>query len=111
MNTSETLSETTVNSLGMEFVMIPPGSFKMGGDKSHEQAEDHENPIHAVSFSKSIYMGKYAVTQAQWVAVMNSNPSQFTDDIKPVDSVSWHDVQEYIAALNNRENSGGWRWG
>ena len=34
MSNSENIPETTVNSIGMEFVLIPPGSFKMGGDKT-----------------------------------------------------------------------------
>ena len=62
MNASEDQPGTTVNSLGMEFVMVPIGSFRMGGDKNTEQAEDHENPIHRVRFSKPILMAKYVVT-------------------------------------------------
>jgi len=54
MHTSEDNPATTRNSLGMELVTIPAGSFRMGGDKNLEQAEDHENPIHTVSFSKPL---------------------------------------------------------
>jgi len=100
---------TTTNSIGMEFVMIPSGSFKMGGHKSLEQAEDHENPIHAVRFSEPVLMGKYAVTQGQWSTVMNGNPSGFKDDLRPVETVSWIDVQDFIKALNSQENAGGYR--
>ena len=109
MNASEKMMETTVNSVGMEFVLIPPGSFKMGGDKTLEQAEDHENPVHVVSFGKPILMGKYNVTQAQWTAVMDSNPSGFADDHRPMESVSWYDVQGFIKALNSRENTESYR--
>ena len=109
MNASANQPATTVNSIGMEFATIPSGSFKMGGDKHLEQAEDHENPIHAVSFSNPFLMGKYVVTQGQWSAVMESNPSAFTDDLRPVERVSWNDVQAFIAALNNRENIYGYR--
>jgi len=55
--------ETITNRIGMELVLIPPGSFRMGGDKKLEQAEDHETPRHRVNISKTFYMGKYAVTQ------------------------------------------------
>jgi formylglycine-generating enzyme required for sulfatase activity len=105
MNDSEKAPATTVNSIGMEFVMIPPGSFRMGGDKNREQAEDHENPIHTVSFSKPILMGKHAVTQGQWFTVMDGNPSRFKDDLRPVEMVSWNDAQVFIKALNNIEKT------
>jgi formylglycine-generating enzyme required for sulfatase activity len=97
------------NSIGMEFVVIPPGSFRMGGDKNLEQAEDHETPVHRVDFSKPIWMGRYAVTQSQWSAVMNGNPSGFKDDHRPVETVSWNDVQVFIEALNSREHMDGYR--
>jgi formylglycine-generating enzyme required for sulfatase activity len=109
MNASENQPVTTVNGLGMEFVVIPMGSFRMGGDKNLEQAEDHENPIHTVRFSKPVLMGKYAVTQAQWSAVMDSNPSTFKADLRPVESISWHDAQDFIQALNTREDTHAYR--
>jgi len=109
MHTSEDSPATTRNSLGMELVTIPAGSFRMGGDKNLEQAEDHENPIHTVSFSKPLLMGKYAVTQAQWTAVMDNNPSGFEGDLRPVETISWHDAQAFIEALNDGENTTGYR--
>ena len=45
-------------------------------------------------------IGKYEVTQAQWVAVMGSNPSYFKGDNLPVEQVSWDDVQIFIQKLN-----------
>ena len=105
MNGSENLPNSTANSIGMEFVSIPIGSFKMGGDKILEQAEDHENPIHTVRFKESILMGKYTVTQGQWSEVMKNNPSGFKDDLRPVETISWNDVQAFIKALNNREKT------
>ena len=49
----------------------------------------------------SYYIGKFEVTQAQWVAVMGSNPSHFSGDLsRPVENVSWNDVQEFINRLN-----------
>jgi formylglycine-generating enzyme required for sulfatase activity len=48
------------------------------------------------------YIGKYPVTQAQWVAVMGSNPSIFTGNLsRPVERVSWNDVQTFITRLNS----------
>ena len=48
--------------------------------------------------TRSFYMGKYEVTQAQWEAVMGSNLSYFKgDSTLPVEHVSWQDVQEFIS--------------
>ena len=48
----------------------------------------------------TIYIGRYEVTQAQWKAIMGSNPSMFKGDNLPVEQVSWNDVQEFIHKLN-----------
>ncbi|MEA1947516.1 MAG: formylglycine-generating enzyme family protein [Thermodesulfobacteriota bacterium] len=103
------MTETITNSIGMELVLIPAGSFRMGGDKKLEQAEDHETPRHIVKISKTFYMGKYEVTQSQWSEIMNNNPSEFKDDIRPVERVSWNDVQEFIHKLNNKEETNKYR--
>ena len=103
------MTETTVNRIGMELVLIPAGSFRMGGDKVNEQAEDHENPRHMVKFGGAFLMGKYAVTQMQWSEIMETNPSEFLDDLRPVERVSWHDVQAFIRKLNAKEDTNAYR--
>ena len=62
-------------------------------------AESDEKPTHSVTVS-DFYIGKYEVTQAQWKAVMGSNPSDFKGDNLPVENVSWNDIQEFITKLN-----------
>jgi len=48
----------------------------------------------------SIQMGRYEVTQGEWVAVMGSNPSHFVGcDDCPVENVSWDDIQVYLKKL------------
>lgn len=103
------MQATTTNSIGMEFISIPPGSFQMGGDKVHEQAEDHENPVHRVDIGKGFLMGRFTVTQEQWALVMETNPSEFTGDQRPVECVSWHDTQVFIETLNTQENTQAYR--
>ncbi len=93
-------SKTFKNSIGMEFVRIPSGSFMMGSDNG----EADEKPIHRVSISDSFLMGKTEVTQGQWKAIMGDNPSVFSicGDSCPVENVSWEDVQDFIRELNNK---------
>lgn len=92
--------ETYNNSIGMEFVRIPAGKFVMGSS-----LYDNNGPVHQVTIEKSYYLGKYEVTQRQWIAVMGSNPSSFIGDDLPVDSVSWNDVQEFIKKLNEKDGT------
>ena len=79
---------------GMEFIEVPAGSFEMGKDGGDT------GPPHQVSISKGFLMGKYEVTQAQWQALMGSNPSYFKGATLPVEQVSWNDCQEFIQKLN-----------
>lgn len=97
------------NSVGMEFVLIPAGSFMMGADMNFEEGLEDELPRHKVSFTQEFYMGEYEVTQAQWVAVMGFNPSKFKDRKRPVEQVSWDDVNEFIKKLNKREGKEAYR--
>jgi formylglycine-generating enzyme required for sulfatase activity len=97
------MSETITNSIGMQLVLIPTGSFRMGGDKILEQAEEHENPRHMIKINNPFYMCKYQITQAQWSEVMQNNPSEFKGDLRPVERVSWNDVQAFIHKLNTLE--------
>ena len=92
----------------MEFVLIPAGTFQMGSNDS--DAYDDEKPVHTVRITQPFYLGKYEVTQGQWQAVMGSNPSRFTGDPnRPVENVSWEDVQEFIRRLNSREGGATYR--
>jgi formylglycine-generating enzyme required for sulfatase activity len=60
-----------------------------------------EKPSHQVNVG-DFKIGKYPVTQAQWAAVMGSNPASFAEvTSRPVENVSWNDVQTFIANLNH----------
>ncbi|CAK0738253.1 formylglycine-generating enzyme [Gammaproteobacteria bacterium] len=97
---------TFINSIGMEFVRIPSGSFLMGNDRA--QPLD-EFPRHQVTISKPFYLGKYEVTQTQWEAIMESNPSKFKGEHQPVEYVSWDEVQRFILLLNTKERTTAYR--
>ena len=79
------------------FADIEPGTFMMGA----ETTED-EQPVHRVELTRGFQMGRTEVTQAQWEAVMGSNPSYFTacGGDCPVEQVSWEDVQTFLRILN-----------
>jgi len=85
------------NVAGIEMVSIPGGSFQMGSNDGY----DDEKPVHRV-YVKGFKMGKYEVTQSQWKSVMGSNPSGFKGANKPVENVSWNDVQIFLRKLNAR---------
>lgn len=89
------VGKSFTNSIGMEFMLIPAGSFILS-------AEEGEAPI-KVTVSKPFGMGKYEVTQAQWEAVMGNNPSGFKNPTNPVEFVSWKEAQEFIRRLNEKE--------
>src|SRR5207247_10221459 len=69
-----------------------------------------QKPAHRVTISQPCYLGKYPVTQAQWAAVMGTNPSHFKGNPNhPVESVSWDDVQAFLRKLNEREEGEDYR--
>ena len=87
----------------MPFVEVKAGTFTMGCTSEQSSCYSDESPTHSVTLTKDYYMGKYEVTQAQWVRVMGSNPSYFTNpacDNCPVEQVSWNDIQNFITKLN-----------
>ncbi|MCJ8166771.1 formylglycine-generating enzyme family protein [Pontibacter sp. E15-1] len=118
------------NPVGMEFVLIKPGSLVVGQyqptvgkpDRSNtnrqwlpdsvyavaeEMARNAAMPGFEVTIERPYYLGKFEVTQAQWQQVMGSNPSFFQgdkvpDDAKqhPVENVTWEDAQAFVKTLN-----------
>jgi len=88
------------NAIGMEFVSIPAGEFAMGCSHADDACKADENPSHRVQISKPFEIGKYEVTQAQWVALMETNPSGGKGETRPVETVSKIEAQDFIAKLN-----------
>ena len=106
-NTNTGLEQEFSNSIGMDLVLVPSGNFNMGSDSTPIVAFD--DPMHEVSIGNAFYMGKYEVTQAQWKAVMGTDPSYFKGDDLPVEQVSWSDAQEFVCKLNELENTDKYR--
>jgi len=118
------------NSIGMKFVLIPPGEFMMGSTeeeveqllKEAKERQDaqwyidrlpSEAPRHRVRITRPFYLGLYEVTQAEYQRVMGSNPSAFSAESKeaakvtgldtsrhPVEMVSWKDAKAFCEKLS-----------
>jgi formylglycine-generating enzyme required for sulfatase activity len=83
-------------------VYVQGGTFTLGC--TAEQGDDcynDEKPAHRVTVD-DFYIGKYEITQAQWLAVMGSNASYYRGETLPVEMVSWYDVQDFVRKLNAR---------
>ena len=88
------------NSIGMKFCLVPAGSFVMGSDGK----DPRESPAHRVEITRAFYIGIYEVTQAQYDAVMDSNPSKFKGSSRPVDHVTWSEAVEFCRRLSQKED-------
>ena len=82
---------------GLKMVPIPGGSFMMGSN----DGDDDEKPVHQVTLS-SFSMSATEITQAQYEAVMGTNPSSFKGDKLPVEQVSWDDAMEFCRKLSSK---------
>jgi formylglycine-generating enzyme required for sulfatase activity len=108
---SPELPQTFTNQKGIEFVLVPAGSFMMGSTRS-----PHEQPVHQVTIAQPFLMGRYEVTQAQWQRVMGTSVAQQRDRGSaslplvgegaqyPMYYVSWDEAQEFIQRLNSQDD-------
>ena len=89
-------------------VFVPPNTFTMGSPGNEPDRNTNEGPQTTVTLTHGFWIGKYEVTQAEYLAVMNANPSVFPGDLsRPVSSVSWLDATNYCAKLTQRELAAG----
>jgi formylglycine-generating enzyme required for sulfatase activity len=109
--------QVSTNAGPTNMVWIPPGSFVMGSPDDEAWRHSDETQ-HAVRLTKGFYMGKYGVTQGEYLALIGSNPSYFTtrdnfghpispDLNRPVEQVSWIDATNYCARLTQQEQTAG----
>ena len=92
----------------LDMVYIPAGQFIMGSSKDELGHVFTESPQHLVTIASPFFMGKYPITQAQWRVVadlpkqkigLNPNPSSFTGENRPVETISWDEAVEFCSRL------------
>jgi len=87
---------------GVEFILLPAGSFTMGSPEDEKGRDKDEGPTHEVSID-SFYIGKYEITQAQWKKVMGKNPSYNRAlPSLPVENVFWNEIQRFLRRLHKK---------
>lgn len=89
----------------MEFVWVKPGTFSMGSSESGPGGTADEYPRHEVVIGNGFYLGKYEITQSQWVTIMGTAPWTGKQNVQrhrdhPAVYISWTSVQEFLHRLN-----------
>jgi len=107
---AEYFPEDLGNSVTLEMISIPGGTFLMGSPDNEQQRSNDESQQHKVKISPFV-IGKTPVTQAQWQAVaalpqvnqkLDADPSHFKGANRPVEQVTWYDAIEFCARLSKK---------
>lgn len=101
------------SSVDLEMIWVQPGTFTMGSPVGETGRLSNETE-HNVTLTKGFYLGKYELNQAQYEAVMTGNsnslsvtPSNWSGPNRPVENVSWDDIQIFLTRLNSNEQAAG----
>lgn len=79
---------------GMEFVLIPPGSFTMG------LASEKDAPPHRVQLTEPFYLATREMTQAQWKQVTGKiHSTYFPGDDHPINCVTYVQITQMLKLL------------
>jgi formylglycine-generating enzyme required for sulfatase activity len=100
---AEYFVEDLGNGVMLEMVHIPGGEFLMGVPDGEDGADDDEKPQHLVKVPE-FWLGKFAITQAQYEAITGKNSSHFTENGQncPVERVTWDAAVAFCEALTVR---------
>ena len=88
-----------IKEINLEMVKCPEGSFMMGSPEE-ELGRNIDEKLHLVTITKPFYIGKYEVTQSQYSALMDKNPSNFIGANNPVEMVSYEDAKAFCDKMN-----------
>ena len=103
------------STMDLEMIWVEPGTFTMGSPETETGRNETRETEHNVTLTKGFYLGKYEVTKSQYEAVMSGNtnslsatPSNWPNNPnRPVEQVSWDDVQIFLFRLNTSEQAAG----
>jgi formylglycine-generating enzyme required for sulfatase activity len=87
----------------IEMTLIKAGTFIMGSPE-YEDIIYADEIQHSVTLTKNFFIGKYTITQAQYKAVVGTNPSYFDGDHFPVEQVNWYDALVFCNMLSIQEH-------
>ena len=87
--------EGVTNSIGMSFLVVPPGKFRMGSNRGGE----NERPIHEVTISRAYGLGVTEVTEQQYTTVMGKSPG-LEKPANAINSLSWNQANEFCQRLS-----------
>ena len=89
--------------VGMRFRYVPAGKFTVGSPES-ETGREIDELRHEVALTRGYFIGETEVTQAQWRAVMDDNPSRISTcgDSCPVEAITWLEAVEFVNALSRK---------
>jgi formylglycine-generating enzyme required for sulfatase activity len=87
---------------GLEFVLVPSGTFQMGSPTTERGRDPDETPQHAVTLTRPFLICRTECTQAAYEKVVGSNPSELKTPARPVETVSWNDVKAFCDRVDLR---------
>jgi formylglycine-generating enzyme required for sulfatase activity len=95
------------NSKPLAMIWIAPGSFDMGSPEDELGRTPEEEKQFSVTLTQGFWLGTFPVTQAQWEAVMDNNPSYFSDSgsDRPVENLAWQDAMSFCQKLSKKYRS------
>ena len=100
------------STVDLEMIWVEPGTFTMGSPETEVGRYASYETQYQVTLTKGFYLGKYEVTQAQYEAVMTGNseglsaaPNGTNYPNRPVERVSWNDIQVFLTRLNQSEST------
>ncbi|MBR5978267.1 MAG: formylglycine-generating enzyme family protein, partial [Verrucomicrobia bacterium] len=105
---SENITIPLSDTVNLDMIWIEPGTFIMGSPENELGRQSNEIQ-HQVTLTKGYWLGKYEVTQAQYEAVMGTNPSSewFIGADMPVNEVEWNDAKEFCQKLTEMVKAAG----
>lgn len=100
--------ETLATSIDLEMVAVPGGTLLMGAPPGEMGSTASQRPQHRVAIAP-FGLGRYPITQAQWLAVASLpkvnrtlplRPSNFEGDRRPVEQITWYEALEFCDRLS-----------